>query len=320
MDRLVVFADRRIGFAMRLARAAIEAARRSPDVEVVALVDATGRGAPSELMVAARRIGIGLLGRLAGGRGPGAGESLKRLARRHGVPLVVPPRHDVNDERVAEHLARRLGATLALSVGCLAIFRSPLLSTFDVVVNYHDGALPHYRGLGATAWSIYRGEQQSGFTFHRMVERIDAGAILVQGAVPIAPDATGAQVSRLKTQAAAAAMPVVLAKMVARDPGTEQPAGGRYFSGRDRRALITIEDPAAVDWPDLQQRLRAFGRLVMTLDGRRWDVTALERIEDGRPRPLAFVTRDGVAAMPVRFSDLPRWLYLATRPFAGRSR
>jgi len=322
MDRLVVFADRRVGFASALARAALEAARLSSDVEAGALVDAAGSGALPAAIDTARRIGGAALRRASGPRSRAhAPERLSRLARRCGVPLIVPPERDVNHHDLPPLLADRLGATLALSVGCLPIFRRPLLSAFAAAVNYHDGALPAYRGLAATGWSVYRGDAESGFTFHHMVEALDAGPGLVRGAVPVPPDATAAQVSRMRTAAAAVVMSELLARMTARDRGTPQPPGGEYFSQRRRRAIVTIDDPSALDWPELQRRLRAFGRLVLTLDGRRWDVTALERSDDGgKRRPLRFTTRDGVLAAPIRFLGLPRWLYLAARPFAAPGR
>jgi len=317
MDRLVLFADRRVGFAPPLAAAALRASRLSSDVRAVALVDATGPGAPPRLLEALRRTGGAALRRLSGGRTREVSTpSLARLAREERIPLIVPPGRDVNHPDLARRLTGELGATLALSVGCLPIFRPHLLSSFSVAVNYHDGALPAYRGLGATAWSVYRGEPESGFTFHHMVEALDAGSILLHGAVPIPRRATGTLVGRLKAAAAAAVMPEVLARMAARDPGTPQAAGGEYFSQRRRRAIMAIDDPAAIDWTDLQARLRAFGRVALTLDGRRWDVTRVDRIADGARRDLAFVTRDGVAAAPVRFLGLPRWLYLAALPFA----
>jgi len=318
MDRLVLFADRRVGFAAMLARAALEASRLSSDVRVVALVDATPRGATHPAVAALRRAGGAAARLLTCGRAPSAAhESLVRIARRHAMPLVVPPERDVNHPDLTRRLTRELGATLALAVGCLPIFRTPLLSAFAAAVNYHDGAVPAYRGLAATGWSVYRGEIESGFTFHHMVERLDEGPILLEGAVPIAPGQTAAQVSRAKTAAAAAALPQVLARMAARDPGRPQAPGGEYFSQRRRRAIMTLDDPTAVDWADLQARLRAFGRLTITLAGRTWDVTAIRRLGDHERAALPFVTRDAVRAAPLRFRGLPRWVYLASRPFAA---
>jgi hypothetical protein len=48
--------------------------------------------------------------------------------------------------------------TLALSLGCLQIFKPRLIDAFEMAVNYHDGYLPFYKGLAATAWSLYHRE------------------------------------------------------------------------------------------------------------------------------------------------------------------
>jgi methionyl-tRNA formyltransferase len=267
--------------------------------------------------MAAREVGGAVLRRFTGMGAPPRGDSLSRIARRHRVPLVAPPGGDVNHPRFVRRLAGELGATLALSVGCLPIFRAPLLSAFAMGVNYHDGAVPAYRGLSATAWSLYRGERESGFTFHVMIERVDAGYVLVEGTVPILPGQTGADLQRAKTIAAAASMPEVLARMAARDPGRPQASGGEYFGLRRRQALTRIVDPSQVTWDELQARLRAFGRLRLTLGARQWDVTDVRLLDGGERAALSFVTHDGIRAAPLRFMDLPRWLYLATRPFAA---
>ena len=66
------------------------------------------------------------------------------------------------------------------------IFRAPLLDACRRPINYHDGLLPNYRGVAATGWSIYRGESQSGFTFHRMASGSTGARSCVQGRVQVA--------------------------------------------------------------------------------------------------------------------------------------
>lgn len=57
-------------------------------------------------------------------------------------------------------------------------------------VNFHDGPLPRYGGMHAPAWAVMAGERVHGVTWHRMAERLDAGAILMQRLVPIDDDET----------------------------------------------------------------------------------------------------------------------------------
>ena len=58
------------------------------------------------------------------------------------------------------------------------------------VINYHDAPLPRYAGMHATSWALLAGEPVHGVTWHRVVERVDAGDILAQLPVAVAPDDT----------------------------------------------------------------------------------------------------------------------------------
>lgn len=100
--------------------------------------------------------------------------------------------------------------------------------------NMHGSLLPKYRGRVPVNWAVIRGERETGATLHRMVAKPDAGAIVVQEAVPILPDDTAAEVFAKVTVAAEIALDRVLPKLLA---GTaehrEQDLGaGSYFGGR----------------------------------------------------------------------------------------
>jgi methionyl-tRNA formyltransferase len=57
-------------------------------------------------------------------------------------------------------------------------------------INFHDALLPRYAGAHATSWAIMNGETTHGVTWHEMLSRVDAGRILKQRAVVVAPDET----------------------------------------------------------------------------------------------------------------------------------
>ncbi len=57
--------------------------------------------------------------------------------------------------------------------------------------NIHGALLPAYRGRTPHVWSIINGELESGVTCHLLDEVVDAGAIICQRAVQIAPEDTG---------------------------------------------------------------------------------------------------------------------------------
>jgi len=57
-------------------------------------------------------------------------------------------------------------------------------------INYHDAPLPRFAGRHAAPRAILRGESTHGVTWHQMVPRVDAGAILVQEVFPVDPEET----------------------------------------------------------------------------------------------------------------------------------
>ncbi|MDT3723329.1 formyltransferase family protein, partial [Pseudomonas oryzihabitans] len=56
--------------------------------------------------------------------------------------------------------------------------------------NLHGSLLPRYRGRAPANWVLVNGETETGVTLHRMVKRADAGAIVAQQRVAIAPEDT----------------------------------------------------------------------------------------------------------------------------------
>ncbi len=144
-----------------------------------------------------------------------------------------------------------------------------------------------------------------------MTTGLDEGPVLVEGTVPVRPEASVPELERDKTRQAAARMADVLEALVRGAPGRVQAGPPSYFGRREMQAVRAIPDPASLTWDELRRRLRAFDLLTLTLAGQPVHVTRLRRL-DGRPTrrcALAFTTRDGVAAEPDRFMHLPFPLY-----------
>lgn len=60
----------------------------------------------------------------------------------------------------------------------------------SVFLNYHVGLLPKWRGNSANGWSIINGENEVGYTLHRITSMLDAGDIYYQFSYPYRPDQT----------------------------------------------------------------------------------------------------------------------------------
>ena len=154
-----------------------------------------------------------------------------------------------------------------------------------------------------------------------MTTGLDEGPVLVEGTVPVRPEASVPELERDKTRQAAARMADVLEALVRGAPGRVQAGPPSYFGRREMQAVRAIPDPASLTWDELRRRLRAFDLLTLTLAGQPVHVTRLRRL-DGRPArrcALAFTTRDGVAAEPDRFMHLPFPLYRCYHALAPRA-
>lgn len=110
-------------------------------------------------------------------------------------------------------------------------------------INVHASLLPKYRGAAPIAWAIYHGETQTGVTIIRMSIHLDAGDILAQEAIDIAPDETaGALEARLAPLGARLALQVL-----------EQLAAGTAQGTKQDRALVTkapklTKEHGLIDW------------------------------------------------------------------------
>jgi methionyl-tRNA formyltransferase len=314
--RLVVFADSRSWASIALVEATGRAALARDDLEFAAVCDAT-RAPATGVRASVAAAGGTVVRRAFGAERRGLPTpSLRSVCRRLGVPLRVPPAGDVNDPRFVEVL-RGDDVELALSLLCPQVFGTELLALVRRAVNYHDGLLPAYAGVRATAWSIYRGERETGLTFHLITPNLDAGPILLEERIAVPDGATGRRAELEKTKRAIALLPRVLAALTDDAPGTAQAGPRRLFRFADVRAIKTVDRPSALTWDELDRRLRAFEILRLALAGDVYEVTRLRRIEDGRrASALAFRTADGLLVEPARFRFLPLPLYRLYRRFA----
>ena len=89
---------------------------------------------------------------------------------------------DVNDPGFISELP---AGAAGFCTGFNQIFGAALIGRLDPFVNVHPSLLPYYRGPVPAYWCLQNGETQTGFTFHRITPRIDAGEILYQEIVPI---------------------------------------------------------------------------------------------------------------------------------------
>lgn len=100
--------------------------------------------------------------------------------------------------------------------------------------NLHGSYLPAYRGRCPVNWVIIRGEEFTGVTLHEMVEKPDAGPIVAQRKIGIAPDDTAFTLFKKLEDEAGALLDDILVRIRQGDiPKVPMDLSkGSYFGGR----------------------------------------------------------------------------------------
>ena len=205
--------------------------------------------------------------------------SYKAAAARIGVRFEQPRR--INDPAFTERLAE-FGADALISIQYDQILRAPLFERIGCpCLNLHFALLPRHRGVAPIAWAITEGDAEAGVTLHHMVPAIDAGDVIAQRRVPIAPDENARSLYDRVSDAAAALFreshpfpPDLLARRL-----EQSEAGACYHRNGDfdfsrrtvdwgRPALALQRWLRAMIFPPLQQP-------EVVLDGRRLAILAV---------------------------------------------
>jgi len=121
---------------------------------------------------------------------------VKQVAEELGLPVIQPV--TIRDPGVVEHL-RRVQPEVIVVVAFGQILPRVILEIPPKgCLNVHASLLPKYRGAAPIPWALIRGETVTGVTIMEVVEALDAGPVLLQRPVPIAPaDTAGSLGERL---------------------------------------------------------------------------------------------------------------------------
>ena len=110
-------------------------------------------------------------------------------ARRAGIPVEhVDPAGFVTREDFDRELADRVAAHdvgLVVGAGYMRVLSPVFLERFPAVLNVHPSLLPRFKGLRAVERALEAGVGETGVSVHFMVEKVDAGPVVAQEAVPV---------------------------------------------------------------------------------------------------------------------------------------
>ncbi len=129
-------------------------------------------------------------------RAAGRGRRLTRTPVRavaEELGFKVLEAENINEPEQIERL-RSLDAHVGLVIAFGQKLSNEVLATAPAgYVNLHASLLPKCRGAAPINWSIIRGEERGGCTVFRIVERMDAGPILVSRWTEIKPEETAGE-------------------------------------------------------------------------------------------------------------------------------
>ena len=189
------------------------------------------------------------------GRGQQLRQSaVKALAQAHGL-LIEQPR-SLRDAASIQSFAA-VGADLLVVAAYgqilpLAVLEAPRLGA----INVHASLLPRWRGAAPIQRALMAGDPETGITIMRVVEKLDAGPMLLARRCPIEPNETGGslhdKLAVLGGAALLAALEEILRGTVVETPQEE--AAVTYARKIDRTDRV-------IDWAEpatsLERRIRA---------------------------------------------------------------
>lgn len=144
--------------------------------------------------------------------------ALSRIAEHLCVPLLRTWR--INDDHSRMDI-NRLRPEAAVMASFNQIIHTPTLRIpSHGFMNIHPSLLPHYRGPEPVYWAIADGAASTGISLHRAAPRVDAGPILAQAEVAIAPRDTAGTLTRRLVGAGLPLLGTALTALLEDAPGT----------------------------------------------------------------------------------------------------
>ena len=117
------------------------------------------------------------------------------IAREHGIEAVVadPKQHPSREahEKVVIGILEERRVGLVCLAGYMRLLSAGFVAHFaGRLLNIHPSLLPAFPGLHPHRQALEHGVRISGATVHFVDEGVDSGPVVLQAAVPVAPDDT----------------------------------------------------------------------------------------------------------------------------------
>lgn len=250
--------------------------------------------------------------------------TIEDISRRTGVPI--------RRQRIQRRDVERITSEGAEALLCAAYpWRLPVVYG-DILrcVNMHPAPLPEGRGPAPFEWTILTGRTQTAVTFHEIVERFDAGPILLQQPLDVRPTETTASLEYRCREIAGTAVVELFRDFDRLWEGRREQGKGTYCRV-PRRADRTLEWNMSTQ--QLDRMLRAFpaGHRHARIGNRELTVGHAEcwqqdhthlpgTVLAGDRRGTLIATSDGFALIRGYQPPLAHRLRLAVWPVVSRAR
>jgi methionyl-tRNA formyltransferase len=239
--------------------------------------------------------------------------AVKQLARARGLNVMQPA--TLRDPGVVEAIAHHAPEVLVVAAYGLIIPPALLAAPRLGAINIHASLLPRWRGAAPIQRALIAGDAETGISIMQMDEGLDTGPILMQQAIPIAPDDTA---QTLHDRLAALGAHMIVDALSAPRVPVPQPTSGITYAAKIGKA------EARIDWTQsaehIDRKVRAFdpepgaytvwhGEMLKV-----WRV----RIEPGVRAAPGTVEQSGAAGLLVACGEDGVWITEVQRPGGRR--
>jgi methionyl-tRNA formyltransferase len=108
---------------------------------------------------------------------------VKQLAMEHSIPVYTPEKISTPEE--VERI-KQLNPDFIVVVAYGQILKNSIIEIPKFgCINIHSSLLPRWRGAAPIHWALWSGDSETGITTMRIVQKLDAGDILLQKKIPI---------------------------------------------------------------------------------------------------------------------------------------
>ncbi|WP_022948089.1 methionyl-tRNA formyltransferase [Methylohalobius crimeensis] len=173
---------------------------------------------------------------------------IKQTALNHAIPVYQP--ETLRSGQAVEDFSRLRPDLLVVVAYGLMLPREFLQIPTHGAINIHASLLPLWRGAAPIQRAILAGDRETGVTLMQVVERLDAGPMLLRKAIPILPEETGGELhdrlARLGAEALQNILPAVAAGTLVAEPQDD---------ARSTYADKIRKEEARLDWSQSARQL-----------------------------------------------------------------